>query len=447
MNWKRVSTDVVRVVFSISILAAGVAAYAAISHKDPAPPREPPALGPLLVKTVAVKTHSSSLDLVADGLVIPYREVKVASEVDGRITLKSPHCRSGMVVKKGELLFEVDPLTYKLETGRLEIEVAQADATLNELETDIQSTRSLLLLAEEQLDLKHKNSERVRSLYERRAVNDADLESSRREEIESINSVTTLKNQIQKTLASQQTQIQAKKLAEIKLQRAQLDLKRTRVYSPMDGVVISCTLEENSYVQPGAELILLEDTSAIEVRCNLPMEDVEWVLRQSEKRRSTQTAYELPNTDVTIRYRIGTRNYDWQGKLASYDGIGLDERTRTVPVRIRVDAPMRTLSTGDTQMMAGPPALVRGMFVQVLLHIKPNVSPFSVPEQAIQPGNIVWCVRDDKLCKVPVSIAQANAKEVLLDAQSTPLSVGEHLVISPMPAPFDGMPVTQEGSL
>ncbi len=454
MTFRTLALDTFRTVASIAILSAGVVAFAAITHKEPTAQKPPKEEQPLVVRTAGVSVHSSTLDLEADGLVIPFREIKVAAEVAGRVVYKSPRCRPGLIVNKGDVLAEIDRETYELEVQQLSVEVEQAAANLNELDVELQSSRELLKLAKEQLELRQNNVERIKSLSARQIVNAADVEDSRRQELEAINSVSTLQNQIAQIEAKKKTQEHARQLALVKQARAEVDLARTKIIAPADGVILECAFEENSHIAQGAQLCVLEDISAVEVRSNLRMEELQWILRQrtetsSENASGNFQAYELPATPVTVCYRLGGRSYKWVGKLVSYDGLGLDEQTRTVPVRIRVDDPLKVRIDDQTgsQHDTGPRALLRGMYVQVVLHVHPDAPLLSIPDDAVQPGSVVWCVRNGKLCKVPVTIAQAKASQILLDVASSQILQDDHLVISPMSAPVEGQSVREEKTL
>jgi hypothetical protein len=196
----------------------------------------------------------------------------------------------------------------------------------------------------------------------------------------------------------------------------------------------------------------LEDTSTVEVKCNLQMDDLYWIWQQSsadcEGPESSRmvTGYEIPLTPVTVIYRLGPREFEWSGTLARYDGIGVDERTRTVPCRVTVDDPRGgTLRdpTETSRSVTGPPALVRGMYVTVLIHASPPGSILRVPERAVRPGNVVWLLEDGSLRRRQIQVAQLSDGAALIDGNSGGLSAGGRVVVSPLSNPYDGMIVRE----
>jgi RND family efflux transporter MFP subunit len=245
---------------------------------------------------------------------------------------------------------------------------------------------------------------------------------------------------------------QAKELTAVQLEKAQLDLKRTTILAPVDGVIVREWVEQDAYVQKGAALVTIEDTSSVEVKCNLRMEELYWLWNQDESRsvstvRDPRSDYQIPKTPVTVVYRLAGQDFTWSGVLTRFDGIGLDEQTRTVPCRAVVENP-RTVNTssaqGVAQRPAGPPALVRGMYVTVRIHVGSQARLLEVPEIAVRPGNVIWLVRNGKLDIQPVSIARLRGKDAIIHADGSDLVAGDNIVISPLAVAESGMPVQQQ---
>ena len=192
------------------------------------------------------------------------------------------------------------------------------------------------------------------------------------------------------------------------LKKARLDLQRTQVFAPADGVIVSDFVEQDSYVQRGTLLLTLEDTAKAEVKCKLQMEDLYWLWdlsspsagSLSRRRRRTPTTFRRRTWRSFIVWRA-TTIWSTSGKvdLTRYDGLGLDEKTRTVPCRVVVDEPRQRTSTHSS----GPPALLRGMYVTIRIQVDPQTPLLDIPEVAVRPGNKVWRVRNGKLAIIPVN--------------------------------------------
>ena len=69
-----------------------------------------------------------------------------------------------------------------------------------------------------------------------------------------------MQNQL-RTFESRGTRLElAARLAETELEQAALDLERTVVRAPVDGRIVSEQVEQDSYVQRGTQLLVVEDT-------------------------------------------------------------------------------------------------------------------------------------------------------------------------------------------
>ncbi|MCA9228621.1 MAG: HlyD family efflux transporter periplasmic adaptor subunit, partial [Planctomycetales bacterium] len=253
-------------------------------------------------------------------------------------------------------------------------------------------------------------------------------------------------------------------LAESQLEKARLDVERTTIAAPVDGVIVQESVEAGSFVQRGAQLVTIEDTSRVEVRCSLEMEDLYWIWDQPGAVRPrdslpSASGYQLPPTPVSIEYRLSGNDdivYRWNGTLNRFDGIGLDEQTRTVPVRVVVDDPRAVSAinshTGETLPNAtGPQALVLGMFVNVVVHTQPSARIVRIPDSALRPGEQVVRVRNNQLTfldKLRVIRRQAADQDSPLDAywlveaSDEQLRDGDQVVVGPLAGMQDGMTVS-----
>ncbi len=143
------------------------------------------------------------------------------------------------------------------------------------------------------------------------------------------------------------------------------------------------------------------------------------------------------------------REYVWQGQLDRYDGLGLDERTRTAACRVVVDQP-RQVRPADR---GGPPALMRGMYVSIRIQVAPQTPLLEIPESSLRPGNVVWRVRSGELAIVPVHFVAVPPPDSHRDTHgsvlvhvsgpggqvSDRLQPGDQVVISPLAFVRTGM--------
>jgi multidrug resistance efflux pump len=128
--------------------------------------------------------------------------------------------RDNQAVKKGDLLFEIDPATYKAALDNAKARLAQAGAAATQ--------------ARQELD-------RQTELYQTR-----------------VNSLRDLQN-AQDSLASAQADVAAAAAA---VETAELDLGYTKVFAPVDGFLTNVATSPGTYVNAGAQLLALVDASS-----------------------------------------------------------------------------------------------------------------------------------------------------------------------------------------
>jgi multidrug efflux pump subunit AcrA (membrane-fusion protein) len=444
--------DFKRIAPPLVILAVGVAGLLILSREEKAPARPPDEEQPPLVDTRLAEVHDGGLDIRVDGVVVPYREIELAAEVDGRIVEKRDVCRAGSYVQGGTLLLKIDAQDYELEWKRLKNELAQAEISRRELDVEIENTGALVRLAEQQLELEENNYRRQKSLHADGAASDSELDAAAQSRLQAKNGLATLESQL-RLLEERLNRVEAEREhAALRMEKADLDRQRTEIRCPdeMEGVIVTDLVEEDDYVRKGTSLVTIEDTSKVEVRCHLRVDELYWLWNQmglgpgEARERGPQSGYQIPEAPVTVVYRLADRDYAWQGKLSRYEGIGLDESTRTVPCRVLVESPRDgSVLDADGRLVesTGPPALVRGMFVNLKIHAQPKARLLRVPEVAVRPGNRVWVVREGELDLAEVKVVRVADEVAIVEAGQ--LASGDHVVVTPLASAVEGMAVRE----
>lgn len=438
------------VILPIGILAVGAVAVLLLGKKAvPTKPPEDQSLAARVerlpeVATLPVRSldvAGGHLDLQVDGEVVPYRELQIATEVAGQVIYKDASCEVGSYVTEGQLLFRIDPTDYENEVERLSKAKEQEYQAIRELEQEEVNNKRLVDVATKDVELRDREIERLKSLPSGFA-SQSELDQAQRSRLQALNQKVTLENQLD-LLRQRRARLEAaEQLAATQLNMAKKNLERTEIRSPVSGVIYREDAELNSFVQRGQVIVTIEDTSKAEVVVNLRTDQLYWVLDQNRSQQSLDGAtpedpnalptkpgnaapgkdYALPQTPATIEYSLAGRDDEvlrWEGTLVRYDGIGFDPGSRTVPVRIVVDQPRRfnakasaddssaeVAAHGDSHgngmavktIAAGPTALVRGMFVSVILHVEPRKPLVVVPAVALKPGstgNRLWKFEPD----------------------------------------------------
>lgn len=429
------------------ILAAGVAAFLMLGSQPPPPRKEQAPAAVLPVRTVPVNDVTEGLTIVSDGVVVPLREVTLAAEVPGRVAAKAEVCNEGQVVEKGTELLRIDSRDYELDVERLERELKQADLAIEELDAEVEQTAEMLALARRQVELAQREVARLEGLKAGRIVTESEHDRSIREELTAANMVTTLGGQRRVLEKRRDKLIEAKSLAATMLEKARLDLVRTTITAPIHGLIVEDRVEAGSFVAKGTPLVIIEDTTAAEVRTNLEMDDVARIW--GGRKAAPVADREALDTPATVTFRIGDAAFEWSGVLSRQQGRGLDEKTRTLPCRVIVSEPaaVRALDRYGAAMpslpASAPRTLMRGMFVQVHVHVDSPEPLVSIPEEAQRPNGEIWLMRDGRLQMVRPKPVQVVDGRLLFESKASGLVPGDRVIVSQIAAPRQGMPIAE----
>ena len=191
--------------------------------------------------------------ITASGIINPVSTVNIGTQVSGTILKLFVDYNSP--VSKGQMLAQIDPALF-------EAVVAQRKAALNVAKAQVEVIKNDITFAKKHLD-------RIKKLHESQYAADRDLEAAEREHA---NAVVQL--ELQKAQVNQ---------AEAQLLTAEIDLKNTRIISPVDGIVISREIEVGQTVaasfQTPTLFMVAEDLTKMEIVASIVEADIAKVER------------------------------------------------------------------------------------------------------------------------------------------------------------------------
>ena len=451
-NKKLSLPESVKYTISVLVLLVGAAVlFFMYNLREATNEKESDALIPL-VNTATVDEFQGDLDLLVSGTVVPFREITVAAQVSGRVKKKYPACEAGNFVTKGTKLLEIDPQDYELEIRTVESELRQADRTMEETEEEIRGAIKNLEIAKTDYALQKREFSR----YERikGAVAATEYDRAKRDLLNSESQRTQRQNTYDMLLARKERLKASKEMIQNRMEKAEISKARTVITAEVDGVIVRESVEPGDFVTVARELLVFEGTSRAEVLCNLTPGELSWIRKYSSAPTPTEKVeaespvvarnngvYQLPRVAVKI-FDQAEPGIQWEGVLERFDGIGRDERTKSIPCRILVENPVVDSRSGER-------ALVRGMYVKCRM-VVPSESAgedlAGLPAVAVRPGDYVWIVRDEKLNRfdlevidrTPVRESLSNEPLVVVSLAESEMRIGDQVIISPLPQPTVG---------
>jgi len=486
MKIKKTLGVLFRTALSFILLFATAAAAARMMKPKEIPRNRKPNNMTTSVETVPIIRHNSELNFDVDGEVIPYRNIKIVPEISGRVVYKSDNCRPGRSVQKGELLLEIDPIDYELAVREKTEALATAQANEKENNVSLENTQNELKIAREQLEIREKELSRYEASQLPGAYSQSEIDTVNMSLLTTREAVIQLESKVTLYTAQQDRLASLRRAAEVNLDTAKLNLERTKITSPITGVVTSDTFEMNSYLQKGTSIADILDTSRLEIQCSLQMKQIKWIwlsgVDDSENRSeeniseektsgagSLMSGYVFKPVPVTILYELEGDTWSWEGMLQTLDGSGINAATRMVPCRVTVDHPqnvelltariessrpadssnldeLRKKYVNESSPTVAPPTLLAGMYVTVVVHTKPQFNLYRIPEKALLPGNRIWTAKDGILHRYDLTVATATHKGVYFYGSPAGPFENDPVVVSPMASPLEGEKVHLVGS-
>lgn len=433
---------------SLAVLVGAVQGFKALGVR-PKPARQAaPELAATRVEVAKVTRHGGVLPVQVGGLVRPWRVLRLATEVGGKVLRKADAARAGRWVAKGAVLYELEPRDFELAVRRAKSELEQAKRGLSELEIEESNAASMIDLATEDLALRAREVARQEDLRKREVAPETALDQARQREVQARTNLQNLRNQLRTTQTRRLRLEAAVDVAAARLAQAELDLSRTTIVAPVAGRVLEVHAEEGAYVNRGQTLIALEDNTRVEVRCTLRMSDLRLIWAQDRPADGGGATNgdasggegwrtDVPRTPAHVIATVAGRQHIWDGALERLDGEGVSDRTRLVPAVIVVHRP--DVARGPTPH----PPLLRGLWVQVELQLRPGVELLCLPERAVRPGGLVWKVAATDagpvLKTLEVRVVRRENGVAYVAAGEGGLAAGDELVVSPLSLASDGM--------
>ncbi|MDP6443349.1 MAG: HlyD family efflux transporter periplasmic adaptor subunit [Pirellulaceae bacterium] len=424
-----------KIIAPAAIVGFGLLAYFWLQSQRTPPARvtEPPA--PTVVQTIEFDPQPSDVEIRVWGTVTPHRVVTIKAQVAGRIVQKRDRLQAGRFVKAGELLLQIDPEPYELSSQAAAAEAARIGEDLKQLAIEESGNAALVEIATDELRLANKELTRDKGLFASKSTSEANLDQSERSALKARTALQLLEtNRRLIPVRRQRLQVQLKSAA-LRQKEAELRLGWTDMTAPFDGVIATDTVEIHDFVQPGDRLLEVDEAAAVEVACDLTSDELYWLWDAARlDGKSPEHPLEIPPVDATVTYIVGGRSFEWPGRLSRYEGKGIDSTTRTAPCRVVVASQLG--ERGD-----GPPALIRGMHVEVTIRVQPQTRLWLVPAQALRPNGQVWTIANGRLRGREIQPVRVSANGTLIRADESNLQPGDQLVTSQLASAFDGMPI------
>lgn len=344
-------TSIRKVISAIVVLAVGIGGtFLILATAEEEKAQEEIDTRPL-VRVEKAEATSYQVLINSFGEVQPLETTTLSAQVSGELISWNPRFVAGGLVKRGEVLFNIERDTYEAALLQAEAEVSQAKAQLIEEQARAQ-------VAER--EAKNLPSGQVSDLYLRKPQ-----------------------------VLSAQANL---KFAEAKLKIAQRDLANCEVVAPYDALVISRDIGLGQFVSQGTGVGQLNNIETAEILFPIAGFDSAFLPAVLEDQEA-------------IVIKKGVNTFSRVGHISRDLGI-VDQATRMSQLVVRVDDPY--------SLKGNAPALKFGSYVEINIAGQTLENVYRLPQELVT-NNRVWIVdQDNKLVSKPVEVLREEGEFFLI---------------------------------
>ena len=399
-----------RVVICLGVLALGAAAMVGLFKMKKPPVEAIRKERPIKVEIVEAVPEDVPVLITGYGEVAPRDVVTVSPEVSGMIVEVHPRLEVGETVKQGEVLFTIDPRTYREAVRQAEAETLRLENAIVRLKKQFAIDRERLKTLRRNRDLARAEFDRLRGLFDKDQVG---TQSGVDGAEQKMNSAADMADQMAQAVELYPVRIREAEhsltAAEARHVIALTDLDRCRVKAPFDGRIKAKGVEFGQYVTPGLAAVTLANDSLLEIHVSLDSRDARRWLRFDGQGKSDGKAgwfSRLKPVSCTIFWTEEPTGYGWTGRLDRV--VRFDQKTRTLTVAIQVTG--EPAEPGRTDVLP----LVEGMYCRVEIPGQTMTQVIRVPRWAVSFENTVYMAVDNRLKTVPVEVARIQGEEAFV---------------------------------
>jgi len=250
----------------LAVFAAGAGAYAWWGARAGSPG----------YRFATVERGGLTAAVSATGTLNPVVSVQVGSQVSGQV--KELYVDFNSPVKKGQVIARIDPDSFALRVNQAMADLEATRATVLTQRANVAALQAEVSRAKVQLGDAQREFQRNRSLYEKNFISAAVLDKSQA----AFEAAQETLKSAQAQLAVGEAQVRnveaVVKQREAQLAQAKVDLERTAIRAPVDGIVVKKSVEPGQTVAASLQapelFVIAQDLREMQVEASIDEAEV-----------------------------------------------------------------------------------------------------------------------------------------------------------------------------
>jgi HlyD family secretion protein len=253
-------------------------------------------------RTAKIERGSLQASVSASGAVNPVTQVSVGTQVSGQI--KELLVDFNSEVKAGQLIAMIDPETFEYRVRQAQADVDAAEAAVLTAQANVSSARAAVSRARTDHSEAQRDLERKKSLVDKQFI--AQTEAEKAQALVNTTRESVSSAQAQQGVAEAQVKSARAGVAQrqAQLSQARVDLQRTRITSPVTGIVIKRAVEKGQTVAASLQapelFVIAQNLQDMQVEASIDESDVSRI-RLGQKATFTVDAFPGQSFEGEIR--------------------------------------------------------------------------------------------------------------------------------------------------
>ncbi|MCP5382333.1 MAG: efflux RND transporter periplasmic adaptor subunit [Kordiimonadaceae bacterium] len=348
-----------RMMPGLIILGIGIGVAGTIIHFGPEPEGQKTEILPRTIRSTIAQKSDMKLFVKSQGTVAAKQVIDIIPQVSGEVTYVSPKFVSGGRFKKDEVIIKIDPRDYELAVVTAEASIAERKQRV------MQENAEAELAAAEWAELGQGEA------------SDLTLRKPQREGA-----------------------IAALKSAEASLKKAELDLERTVIKAPFEGILTEKNVDFGQFLNRGIKVGKYYSTETLEVRLPLTNRDIsqfDLAGLQTGKRQ-----YE-----VRLTGQFANKENSWNARVVRTEGI--------IDVKSRILYVVAELKGDELDSPRDGTPITIGQFVSAEIEGRSFENVYRLPRESLRQGNQVLIVdKDHRLRTRMVDVIETNSDYIVV---------------------------------
>ncbi len=326
-------------------------------------------------ETSAAKRADLMVTVTATGTIQPTTQIDVSSEMSGVVRVVNVDNNS--LIKKGDVLAELDSERFKAQLRSLQASVGSAKAKLADAQATLKASELTLI--------------RQKSLQRRGLVITQDLEAAQASEQRAVAAVASAQADIQVAIAN--------------LGLKQIDIDKSQILSPVDGIVLKRAVEPGQTVASSLQAPILftlaEDLKRMQLEANIDEADI-GAVKLGQKANFTVDAFAGRNFPARIEavefFPQTTDGVVTYKAILSVDNSDLALRPgMTATAQVTVQEISNALLVPNAALRYSPPVVAKQQSFSLSRLFLPRMPRNERPARTdtVAGERVVWVLKDN----------------------------------------------------